>query len=298
MIINSSTLSGLRTNFSALFQSGYDTAPQFADKLCVGVNAPTGIGTYGWLARLPKMRQWVGPRQIQNLSEKAAVIYSADFELTVGVDRNDIERDNLGVYPPMFQMLGQQSRKHADQLVKAALQAGTSSNGFDGVAFFSASHPVGSSTYSNNYTTSALSAANYQTVRSSMMGLLAEDGEPFGVMPDLLIVPPQLEVTARQILFAEMVSDGAGAGITNVLRNSAQLLVIPELANQSTTWYLADTSKAIKGLVLQTTRAPSFVSKDQPTDDNVFFNKQFLYGVDQSEAVGYGLPWLIARSIA
>ena len=56
-------------------------------------------------------------------------------------------------------VLGQQSRKHADQLVKAALQAGTSSNGFDGVAFFSASHPVGSSTYSNNYTTSALSAA-------------------------------------------------------------------------------------------------------------------------------------------
>ena len=44
------------------------------------------------------MREWIGDREIQNLSASDYTIKNKDYELTVGVDRNDIEDDTLGIY--------------------------------------------------------------------------------------------------------------------------------------------------------------------------------------------------------
>ncbi|WP_417050343.1 Mu-like prophage major head subunit gpT family protein [Dysosmobacter welbionis] len=40
-------------------------------------------------------------------------------------------------------------------------------------------------------------------------------------------------------------------------------------------------------------RRPQLVTKDSPSDDNVFFNKEFIYGVDARYNAGYGL-WQLA----
>lgn len=295
MIINSSTLSALRVNFSNIFQTAYGEAAGIADRLCTVVPASTGIGTYGWLGRIPKMRQWVGPRQIQNMIEQAAQIVSADFELTVGVARNDIERDNLGLYPVLFKMMAQQSRRHADQLAKAALQGGTVALGFDGVPFFSALHPLSGTNQSNNNTVMPLTLANYETVLARHMSYVGEDGETLNDAGQYaLVVPPALAAVGRRIVNADLVNSGE----TNVLKGSAELIVNPSLNNEPTVWYIANVDDAVRGLILQKTRAPQFVSLDSPTDPNVFFNKEFVYGVDQSEAVGYGPWWMTTRAIA
>lgn len=298
MIIKNSTVQALRTNFGRQFQSAFDSAPTFYDQLCTTVASSTGVNTYAFLDRIPKMREWVGPRQIQNLKEYGAQITNLDYESTIGVDRNDIEDDNLGVYAPLMSELGRQARKWPDQLLKAALQAGTSATGFDGVAFFSGTHPLSGSNQSNNYTSTALSVANYASTRAAMMGLVGADGEPLGVMPDLLVVPPQLEGTARTILNAEMIADTNGGGTTNVWRGSSRLLVVPELANQATTWYLVDSSKGVRPFIFQQRKAPSLVMRDGPTDDNVFFDRQVVFGADARGAVGYALWFLAARCIA
>jgi phage major head subunit gpT-like protein len=117
-------------------------------------------------------------------------------------------------------------------------------------------------------------------------------------MPDLLVVPPQLEGTARTILNAEMIADTNGGGTSNVWRNSARLLVIPELANQATTWYLVDSTKGLKPFIFQQRKAPSLIMKDQPSDDGVFFDRQLVFGADSRGAVGYALWFLAARAIA
>ncbi len=217
------------------------------------------------------------------------------YELTVGVDRDDIEDEQLGVYNPLFDEMGRNAKKWPDQVLKTALQAGTTNLGFDGVAFFSTAHPLNSGgNQSNNFTTTALTATNFGTVRAAMMAYTGEDGEPLGVMPNTLIVPPQLEDTANSIVTASVGASGA----TNVQKGQANVVVVPELANQGTTWYLADTSNAIKGLVWQVRKAPEFVAKTELTDDNVFFQKQFIWGVDARGVAGYG-PWfLMARAIA
>ncbi len=58
-------------------------------------------------------------------------------------------------------------------------------------------------------------------------------------------------------------------------------------------WFLLDVSREVKPLVFQSRREVEFVSKDQPSDENVFMMKKYLYGVDRRDNAGYGL-WQLA----
>ncbi|MYE14557.1 MAG: hypothetical protein F4X99_23440 [Gammaproteobacteria bacterium] len=58
-------------------------------------------------------------------------------------------------------------------------------------------------------------------------------------------------------------------------------------------WFLIDTSRAIKPIIHQTREAYDLTRMDDPTDENVFMRREFLYGVDGRCNVGYGL-WQLA----
>ena len=58
-------------------------------------------------------------------------------------------------------------------------------------------------------------------------------------------------------------------------------------------WYLLDTSRAIRPLIYQERMPYKLVSKDNPTDDNVFYDKKYVHGVDGRSNAGYGL-WQMA----
>lgn len=296
-IIKNAELEALRVGFSRLFQSGFGSAPSWIDKVAASVPSTASVQTYGFFDRASRMREWVGPRQIKNLREYGYEVRNLSWELTIGVRETDIEDDNLGVYAPLFEMFGQSVAKHPDQRAKEMLQAGTTNLGFDGAAFFSASHAWldgYTTSQANLHTSTALSASNYALVRSRMYGVLGSDAEPIGAVPSLLIVPPALEGTARSILNAEMV----GNGESNVWRGSADLLVVPELQNEPTVWYLADTSKPVKPLLKQIRRAPRLVSRTTPSDDSVFYDGELIWGADYRGEVGYG-PWfLMHRCVA
>lgn len=60
-----------------------------------------------------------------------------------------------------------------------------------------------------------------------------------------------------------------------------------------TPWFVMDTSRAIKPLILQMRRKPQFVAKTSITDDNVWNRREFEWGVDGRWNVGYGF-WQMA----
>ena len=64
-----------------------------------------------------------------------------------------------------------------------------------------------------------------------MMSLTNAAGNPLGIKPTLLIVPPALEGKAREILNAQSIigSTTAGGSKSNIWMGSADLLVVPEL---------------------------------------------------------------------
>lgn len=98
------------------------------------------------------LREWRGSRIYQNVMRDAMSFTAKKYEKTITIQREDLEDDNIGVYMPSIQQLGVQVRMWPDQLVFKALEA--NGNGYDGVPFFSASHPVivnGSSLTASNY---------------------------------------------------------------------------------------------------------------------------------------------------
>jgi len=58
-------------------------------------------------------------------------------------------------------------------------------------------------------------------------------------------------------------------------------------------WFLLDTSRIMKPLILQKRKSYNFVNMDGEKDENVFMRKEYLYGVDARLNVGYGL-WQLA----
>jgi phage major head subunit gpT-like protein len=247
------------------------------------------------------MRQWVGERVVRNMSENAATITNLPFELTVGVPINDILDDNIGTYQARASLMGHAAKMWPDQQLKSALQNGTTNLAFDGTEFFSNSRTLGGNTIDNLHASTALTPANYATVRETMMSYLDSNDESLEVMPDLLLVPPQLEREARMILQAEAIPDPGGVATTvpNIYRGSATLIVDPRLANEGTVWYMIDSSiPDLRPFVWQLRQAPQLVQLTAETNEHVFKNKEYLYGIDSRGAAGYALPWLCSRCAA
>ncbi len=286
MIINPQSLRGIFVAFNTLFSQAFASQKPTYDKVATVVPSTAESETYAWLGDIPGMREWVGDREIQNLTASDYTIKNKDFELTVGVDRNAVEDDKIGLYRPAIQMLGESAAMHPDELVYALLSSGFEAACYDGKAFFATDHPVGGKTVSNRLT-APLSSESYKSARTMMMGYKNSKGRSLGLMPDLLVVPPALEAAARDILVADFVN-----GTKNTMQGTAQIHVEPRLKSD-TAWFLLCTKRPVKPLIYQQRQKAKFVSKTHETDDNVFMSKKFLYGADSRGNAGFGF-WQMA----
>jgi phage major head subunit gpT-like protein len=310
MQITPQTIDAIYYSFFTLYQGAYDSQETWHQKCCSTVPSNGRENRYAWMDKLPVMREWIGERVIQNAIARGVTIPNRDFELTVELDRNEILDDQIGVYSLTVPGIGTQAKLWPDYLCADTLQAGKTAaqSAFDGQPFFSASHPINledtaAGTYSNLYTTKPLTAQNYNDVRATMLGYLGRDGKTLNVRPSMLIVPPQLEQAARQILNADFIAPSAAMGQnagsvvqTNTLKGSAELLVVPQLSNEGNVWYLCDCTKPIKPCVFQIRKAPEFIPYVSPSDPELFRRKKFVYGVDSRGNIGLSLPFLMARA--
>ncbi|MBI1246156.1 MAG: hypothetical protein GC202_14235 [Alphaproteobacteria bacterium] len=221
MIINSANLDAIRVGFKTSFANGFAGAQTQYGRIATTVPSSTKENKYGWLGKFPQMREWIGPRVVHAMAEHDYAIKNKTFELTIGVDRDDINDDNLGVYAPMFTEMGQSAAVQPDTLVFNLLKTGFTTDCYDGQYFFDTDHPV-----------------------------IDADGETINSVAN---------------------TDG-GSG---------------------TPWFLLCTNRALKPIIFQERKAPEFVAKDRVTDDNVFENKEFRYGVDARRNVGFGF-WQMA----
>ncbi len=284
---------------------------------------------YPWLDRLPQMREWQGERVVTNPSVRLQTITNKLFELTVGVKRTDIEDDKLGVYRPIVEEVARQAKVWPDRIIANAVIAGESAVVFDNQNFFDDGHPVNpddpsqqiggtntDTTQANLFTGAAsgnypgalpLSSDSLEKVTSYMMSLVGPDGNPLEIMPDTLMVPPQLKWAAAKLLQAEMI----GADITlaasgnaynhgaamqsNILRGSMDLVVNPYLRGDATSYYVLCTKRAVKPFVFQLREAPEFAVLTSPTDEHVFKHDEFLWGTRARGNAGYAQWFLAAK---
>ena len=80
---------------------------------------------------------------------------------------------------------------------------------------------------------------------------------------------------------------GDGGTQSNIILDSGNAV------GSGTPWFLIDTSRSIKPIIHQTREPYNLTRMDDPTDENAFMRREFLYGVDGRCNVGYGL-WQLA----
>ncbi|SKC68341.1 Mu-like prophage major head subunit gpT family protein [Maledivibacter halophilus] len=288
MLVNQQVLQSIYTNFRVIYNKAFENAKPLYTKIATVIPSSTAKESYKWLGKVPRMKEWISDRVIQNLSAYDYEIKNKDFEVTVSVDRNDIEDDSIGVYRPIIQEMGNSAAMHPDELVFPLLINGFTNKCYDKKAFFADDHKEGKSGSQSNKSTYKLTLETYGDARASMMSFKDDRGKPLKVTPNLLVVPPQLESQARRILYSEQIE-----GTTNIYKGSAELLIAPELSINPTAWFLLDVSRPVRPTIFQQRKKPKFVSMTKESDTNVFMNKKYIYGADSRDNAGYGL-WQLA----
>lgn len=142
MLINQSVLDLAFKGFKTVYSQANLEAPSEFEKIAMTVPSVSRDETYAWIGNLPSMREWIGPRVINNLSAYGFTIVNRKFESTVSVAREDIEDDRLGTFKPAFAEMGGMARRHPDELIFGLLKNGFSSTCYDGQYFFDTDHPV------------------------------------------------------------------------------------------------------------------------------------------------------------
>ncbi len=316
MDITGSNLQILFTQAEIKFSAALQTTPAWNSKIATTMPSATAQNLYAWMDRIPILRDWVGARVVNTVHTHSRTVVNKPFELTDALKAEHVRHDQFGIFNTNTEMFGRQAAKWPDQqLAKYLIQNASSAaalpvNGFDGVPLFSTAHPIlgggvvggtpagASATQSNLFTSRALTYENYVYVRTSMQSWKGADGQPLYNTPDLLVVPPQLEFKARNILLADFhagVNAVDTAPQSNVAKGTADILVIPELSAYPLQWYLMCSTNVVKPLIWQQEMAPRFTYLVSPTDINVFMAREFLYGCEAWGAAAESL-WFLASA--
>ncbi|WP_286694980.1 Mu-like prophage major head subunit gpT family protein [Spongiibacter sp. UBA1325] len=143
MDLTSANLHALFQGYNTSFQQGLASLGDDAmlyEKYCTVVPSTTALEVYPFLKSLPRMREWIGDRVVHSLEAGDFSIKNRKFELTEGVNRDQIDDDTYGVYAPVFQEMGRSSREHPMELSVEVLEANPIC--YDGQQLFDTDHPV------------------------------------------------------------------------------------------------------------------------------------------------------------
>lgn len=235
----------------------------------------------------PRMRLWQGERLKRSMKLEYISGQTDNWECTIAAPVVDIMSDRLRTFYDNVMQVALNAGMYVDERVADVLNNGTNVNkypNYDGLSLFNDSHARDDgTTQDNNLTGTALTQANLITAYETMMSFTDPEGVPLNKVPRYLIVPTQLSITAVEIVKSQLINDGD----SNVFRLGypLEVIVLPWLSS-ATTWYLA----ADKPFVNHEFQPPQLSVLAAPSDGNVFWNDEVVYGVTARSKVLPG-PW-------
>jgi phage major head subunit gpT-like protein len=141
-IVTQALLEALRTTFSTAFTKGQTEAKIIGEFMSTPIPSSTSVNTYGFLGDLPIFRKWVGEKRLKELVEKVYQLINEDYEATLPVKKKQIEDDQIGLYPALFEGWGKEGKQWMDRLRFLALAEAHIRPCFDGQNFFDTDHPT------------------------------------------------------------------------------------------------------------------------------------------------------------
>jgi phage major head subunit gpT-like protein len=297
MNVTSSAVLAASKALVGLFLQGHmdASAGSLVPTLCMPAKTKTGAAVFGWLGNLPGMKPFLNEMEKQSLHtndwELKTVEYAAAYELK----RLDMERDQLGIYTPLFKAAGERAAQHKDYMLGQRLKGAFTEKDYTGKNFCDTAKPwiKGAKPTFDNKITPALSLASFRTARRMIRNMKDPGGYPVcpGAKFDL-IVSPDLEGTANDIIKADRLASGA----TNTEFGQATVRVFDYLSGNP--WFLAVNNSALKPFINLDEIPLEFTARQDPNTDTAFLRRTWDFSAYAVNVINFGMPQLIVGSDA
>jgi len=159
---------------------------------------------------------------------------------------------------------------------------GASMAGADGVGLLSTAHPYSprnTNTTQANEGTLALNIDNLDTTRQAMRNFTDDKGNLLGISPDLLLVPPELERTATQMLSERAIYEpGSAQYDVNMFSGRLRPIVWDRLTD-SNAWFMIDSTLMKSHLIWQWRIRPEFSQAEDFDGLTAKYRGYMRYGI-------------------
>lgn len=223
--------------------------------------------------RLRKLTEG-GEKKNKETKESAEQWRLFSFGEKIRITREMLINDDLGAFEGIILGFGQMAKRTANGQVYDLLQSkGDFANYVmgDSKAVFHADH--------TNYTSTgtALSIDALSVARTLVRRQKDAAGVALNIAPKYLIVSPEKETLARQLITSETALGQTNPGVVNPFRNSMEIIVESELA--AAPWYLAAARRTLKVGYLQGTNRRPIVNEKSRDLSGVEYECVFDFGV-------------------
>lgn len=265
-------------------------------ELAMNVPSTTLTEVHAWISQIPGFREWVGDRIAQSLAVDGLKVTNKDYEQTVKVPRNSVEDDTYGVYSSVISNMGAEGADDAFWL-DLVIESLTSTDVWaDGLAFFHSTRKFGDYTV-NNIVDGSLTQANLKAAVNLMLGFKGNSGKPLNVVPYMVLCGKTAFWTAKRFCENEKITDDQNNEVDNETRGIATPRWHYGLNDDA--WYVLGVKGSYRPICAQRRKNPTDLqTMVNPTDPNVFWNKEFVYGTDLRGAGFRPFPFMIVRGSA
>lgn len=178
----------------------------------------TGLGSFGLLAKVPE----AGEYQSTTIDELSAQMQLEKFGKVFGITWEMMINDDVGAMVGIPLKMGQAARRSVETEAYTLLNDNVLVQ--DGTALFTVAHANGAS--------DVLAGPALQAGIAAIKKQKTASGENAGLVPAYLVVPPDLEFTAR-----DLVKQTTTGGEANILSGIVEVIVSPFLTS-ATAWFL------------------------------------------------------------
>lgn len=286
---------GLKVIFMQAYQSELEMG--IRNRICTVVKSDSDSEDYSWLGAVPQVREFIGERQMKDLANFNYNIKNKEWEVSLGIKRSDLADQKFGMITTRIQELAQQAARHQDQLVLEFIKNATTTQTapylcYDGQGFIDNDHPTptGGSANQDNLRGAALSATSLWANIAAMRNFRDDNNVPLNITPDVLLVEPCLEQTARELVATWSAGSAQMAAIGQL---GLDVIVSPYLYTTDTVangnWWLLCTKRAVRPVIFQERNPIEFVSLTADSETGIMRN-EYVFGTYARYNIGAG-PW-------
>lgn len=198
-----------------------------------------------------------GELKVAQASDTKRSLAAETYGITTSLTRQDIVNDDLNALSLIPQRIGRGAALSLNETIWTEFLA-------DNATYFQAASPGAGN---------ALSLASLKSAVTAFRKLTDPDGNPLGIPPRIMLVPPELELVASELMASNLLiasglastSSASVAPSTNVLAGRFRVVTSNYLTSATTWWLMADAA-------------------DLPALDVVFLNGQQVPTIEQVQA--------------